>query len=441
MLDHFAQLRAKVESGVRLTSHATADRVPVTRKRARGARRPRVYLHVGEPKTGTTFLQHVMWGNRDQLAARGLLLPGYTRRDHSRASRDLRETLRPACDPADTWVGEWDVLAGQALCAREAAVVSDEVLAACTPEQAERAVRSLQPAQVHVVLTVRDFATLLAAEWQEEVKCRGTVPWESWLAEVRDAEPTADRRDVSWFWKIHDTLAILEMWSRHIPPDQVHVVIMPRQGQSEELWARFAEVLGIDPGGIDLDGARSNPSLGTVEAEFLRRMNEALPAGVPDWFYTRNIKRILAHGILSTRPGQTRLVLPPGLEAWAARQSQALAVGLLDCAYQITGDLDDLVSRPAAEEYVGPSDQPAEALLETAVHAVAGMADTHYRQIFAPRPKRERQRPRQAITRLKWSVLNGRRTKRLLRNVSHRSVARHLRVVIWRVLMHPARYG
>ncbi len=313
MLDHFAQLRAKVESGVRLTSHATADRVPVTRKRARGARRPRVYLHVGEPKTGTTFLQHVMWGNRDQLAARGLLLPGYTRRDHSRASRDLRETLRPACDPADTWVGEWDVLAGQALCAREAAVVSDEVLAACTPEQAERAVRSLQPAQVHVVLTVRDFATLLAAEWQEEVKCRGTVPWESWLAEVRDAEPTADRRDVSWFWKIHDTLAILEMWSRHIPPDQVHVVIMPRQGQSEELWARFAEVLGIDPGGIDLDGARSNPSLGTVEAEFLRRMNEALPAGVPDWFYTRNIKRILAHGILSARPGQTRLVLPP---AW-----------------------------------------------------------------------------------------------------------------------------
>ena len=45
----------------------------------------------------------------------------------------------------------------------------------CTARQADRAVRSLFPAEVHVVLTVRDFATLLPAEWQEKVKCRGTA--------------------------------------------------------------------------------------------------------------------------------------------------------------------------------------------------------------------------------------------------------------------------
>src|ERR1700728_4178265 len=128
-----------------------SGRVPATRKkRAPAAARPRVYLHVGEPKTGATFLQHVMWGNRGRLAAQGLVLPGYTRRDHSRASRDLR---------------------GEALCAREKAVISDEVLAACTPEEAGRAVRSVHPAEPHVVITVRDFATLLAAEWQERIKC------------------------------------------------------------------------------------------------------------------------------------------------------------------------------------------------------------------------------------------------------------------------------
>src|SRR5215831_17635169 len=34
--------------------------------------RPKVFLHIGEPKTGTTFLQQVMWRNRAELAARGV---------------------------------------------------------------------------------------------------------------------------------------------------------------------------------------------------------------------------------------------------------------------------------------------------------------------------------------------------------------------------------
>jgi hypothetical protein len=56
----------------------------------------RVYLHIGEPKTGTTFVQEAMWANRARLAAQGVVLPGYSHRDHSRASRDLREAVRLA---------------------------------------------------------------------------------------------------------------------------------------------------------------------------------------------------------------------------------------------------------------------------------------------------------------------------------------------------------
>jgi len=265
-----------------------------------GARGSRVYLHIGEPKTGTTFVQEAMWGNRAQLAAQGVVLPGYSHRDHSRASRDLREAQRLASDPADRWAGEWDVLTRQALWVRGIAVISDEVLAACNPPQADRGVRSLLPAEVHVVVTVRDIGSLLPAEWQETVKCRGTVSWEQWLAGVIGAASAADRRRRSWFWAVHDTLAILDMWSRHIPPDHVHVITVPRQGPADVLWERFASVLGIDPSSIDPPPTRVNWSLGLVEVEFLRRMNEALPGEMPDWFYTRNIKQILAHNVLST---------------------------------------------------------------------------------------------------------------------------------------------
>jgi len=434
-----------IGSGVRLTSRETAGRVPAGRKGQgrRGTRRPRVYVHIGEPKTGTTFLQRAMWSNRARLAAQGILLPGYQRQDHNRASRDLREAPRSAADPADPWTGEWDVLVGQALQAPEAAVISDEVLAACNPPQADRAVRSLIPAEVHVILTVRDLATLLPAEWQETVKCRATTGWEEWLTDVIGAASAAAGNRRLWpFWMLHDTLAILDMWSRHLPPDQVHVITMPRHGQDGTLWARFASVLGIDPGGVDLTGVRANSSLGLGEAEFLRRMNEALPEEMPDWFYTRTIKRVLAHDVLDARSRRARLAVPPHREAWVRQQSEILVAGLRDAKFHIVGDLGELMPQPAAGPYLGPADQPAEQILDAAVAAAAALADHDYRVRYLPRPPRERPHgPRQAASRMKWAMLNGPRVRWLLRRTSRFPAVRRLRVVIWRALMHPARSG
>ena len=410
--------------------------------RGQGAGSSRVYVHIGEPKTGTTFLQDALWGNQSWLAARGILLPGYSHRDHSRASRDLREAPRVASDPAEPWTGEWDVLTRQALCARQSAVISDELLAACTARQADRAVRSLLAAEVHVIVTVRDLATLLPAEWQERVKCRSTVDWEEWLDWVIGAESAIDRRSRSWFWNVHDTLAILEAWSRHIPPDHVHVVIMPRQCPAEVLWARFASVLGIESGGIDLSGVRANSSLGLPEAEFLRRVNGALPGEMPDWFYTRHIKRILAHDILGAGPRQARLGLPPGRRAWASGQAEGLVAGLRDAKYHIVGDLGELLPRPATGHYAGsPGQLPGQLLVDAAVHAAAAFADRQYRLMYpVPAPRRRLGGQRQMAGRLARKALNGPRARRALRSASHIRVVRHLRVLIWRALVRPARY-
>jgi hypothetical protein len=401
-------------------------------------------VHIGEPKTGTTFLQDALWANRARLAAAGLQLPGYSDRDHSRASRDLRETPRPASDPADPWTGEWDVLAGQALCARDRAVISNELLAASSPQQAERAVCSLLRAEVHVVVTVRNFAAFLPAEWQEAVKCRGTAGWEAWLDAVIAAEGAADRRRRSWFWRVHDTLALLDMWSRHIPPDQVHVVTVPHQASGSLLWTRFAAAMEIDPGGCDVTRGRRNSSLGYAETEFLRRMNEALPADMPDWFYAREIKQILAHGVLSDRPHHARLVLPPSHVAWAAEQAEILLAGLRDAKYDIVGDLADL--RPAEEAgHASPADQPApqraEQQLEAAVQAAVSLADRYYQVLYPVRQRQPHRGARQRASDIKWAILNGPRVRRVLRRASHRAAVRRLRVLIWYVLIRPDRRG
>ena len=410
--------------------------------RVSATRSPRIYLHIGEPKTGTTFLQDALWANRARLAVQGLRLPGYSDRDHSRASRDLRETPRPAADPADPWTGEWDVLAGQALCVPGRAVISNELLAASSPQQADRAVSSLRRADVHVVATVRNFAALLPAEWQEAVKCRGTDGWEAWLDAVVAAEGAADRRRRSWFWRVHDTLAILDMWSRHIPPDQVHVVTVPRHDPGNILWTRFTAAMDIDPGGCDVTGGRRNSSLGYSETEFLRRMNEGLPAGMPDWFYAREIKQILAHGVLSDRPHHTRLELPRSHAAWAAEQAEILVAGLRDGKYHIVGDLADLrpaAGRPPRRPGHQLASQPAEQQLEAAVQAAVALAGRYYQVLYPVRERKPRRGARQRASDIKWAVLNGPWIRRLLRRASHRAAVRRLRVLIWRALIRPGR--
>jgi hypothetical protein len=431
-------------SGAELTLRDRPARSETGRgNRVPGVCRRRVYLHIGEPKTGTTFVQRAMWDSRAGLAAQGVVLPGYNDRDHFRASRDLRGVTRLDSDPTDRWAGEWDVLAGQALRVPGAALISNELLAACTDRQADRAVRSLLPAevQVHIVLTARDIASLLPAEWQEAVKCRDTVPWEQWLDAVISTAPDPDRRCRSFFWAVHDTLAILEMWSRHIPPDQVHVITVPRRAPAGALWARFASALGIESGGTGPPQARVNTSLGLAEAEFLRRLNETLPGEMPDWFYTHDIRRILARDVLHTQPPRARLTLPPGRHGWAREQAEILVAGLRDSKYHIVGDLGELLPQPGTGRYVSPSGLAADQLLDAALQAAAALADHQYRKGHPGRQQRHRPRGlRQRLSDLEWAMLNGPRVKRVLRKASRLATVQRLRVAIWCVLIHPARH-
>jgi hypothetical protein len=397
----------------------------------------RVFLHIGEPKTGTTFIQQVLWSNRAELAAQGVVLPGHHPQDHFRASQDLRGIEKLASDPAGPWTGEWEILASQARQPGKTAVISHELFSAADPEQAATAVRSLQPAEVHIVLTVRDMATLLPAEWQETVKHRNARSWEDWLSDVIDRESVdADRRQW-WFWRVHDSLAILRQWAEHVPPERIHVVTNPPRGSAAGLlWERFASLLGIDPGCADLSRARPNASLGMAETEFLRRLNQALPGpdAVPDWFYMWNVKETVAHRALADRPRGGRLVLPAERDAWAKEESETLIGGLRASGYQIAGDLDDLRPPQVTQPPASPSGQPAGAILDAAVQAAAALVVNQYQREYpAARPKEGRGR---GLTgRIEAAAAASPRLKRTVREFSSRYPAvRRLRVLAWRAM-------
>jgi len=397
---------------------------------------PKVFLHIGEPKTGTTFLQQVMWRNRSSLATQGVVLPGHHPQDHFRASQDLRGIQKLATDPAGSWTGEWDILARQARQAPRIAVISHELFSAADAQQADRAVRSLQPAEVHVVLTVRDMATLLPAEWQESVKHRNSREWEDWLTDVIDRESASDDRRQWWFWRVHDTLAILDLWSRQLPPERLHVITTaPRGSDSGLLWQRFASLLDVDPESVDISRARQNSSLGLAEIEFLRRLNQVLPRDVPDWFYMWNVKEAVAHQALAARPRSGRLVLPTSRDAWAKEQAEVLVTALRDSKYDLVGDLDELRPPPVTEPSDHPADQDVGQILDAAVNAAAALVVNQFRKAHPAARPQGAGGQRGLADRVESTVASSPRLKRAVRQLSSRYPAvRSLRILAWRAL-------
>ena len=419
-----------------ITDRNTAEPAPATTGSASaGAHdRPRVFLHIGEPKTGTTFLQQVMWRNRAALAGQGVVLPGHHPQDHFRASQDLRGIDKLPSDPAGSWTGEWEILASEARQAQQVAVISHELFSAADPPQAERAVQALQPAEVHLVLTIRDIASLLPAEWQETVKHRNSRGWDDWLGDVIDRESSSPDRRQWWFWRVHDTLEILNIWSQHLPAERVHVITAPpATAGTGLLWERFAAVLGIDPASVDLSRARANSSLGMPEIEFLRRLNAELPEEVPDWFYMWNVKEALAHQTLAARPTVGRLVLPADRYPWAEAHADALVTGLGKAGYDLVGDVDELRPRVASEPGVRPDSQAAEQLLEVAVQSAAALIMNQYRKEY---PAVQPQAGRAGLAaRVESTVAASPRLKRTVRELSSRhSSVRQLRIMAWRAL-------
>lgn len=352
---------------------------------------PRVFLHLGEPKTATTFVQKLIWGSRRELAQSGVQLAGTGEQAVYRAVQDLRGIEKRPDDPAAAWVGEWDVLAKRALRAQQVSIISHELLCAVDDAQAAHAVASLRDAEVHVVLTVRDVASLLPAEWQESIKHRSTRGWDDWLDDVIDREfgsfsgfgpqPDDKRRDY-WFWRVHDTARILEIWQRHVPTANIHVVTVPPRGSDRSLvWRRMAGLFGIADDAVDLDVVRGNESLGPAEVELLRRLNMTLSPEVPSWFYMAHVKDPLAHDALAQRPSRGRLELPPDRLPWAQGYADQLSARLAQAGYDIIGDLADLQPARPSGQALHPAEVTDDEVLDAAITANAALLERRYNRL------------------------------------------------------------
>lgn len=226
----------------------------------------RVFLHIGLPKTATSYLQTILWASRDRLRADGLLLPGIERRDHLWATRVVRElgtsSNRPGLERTS-----WDRLRDELAGWDGDGLISHEFFAAASAEQAVAMVQALAPAEVELVVTAREPLGLFTASWQESLKNKAT-------ASMRDySQAVSNSPAAVWNWRTLDLRLVLERWSEAVPHDRIHVLPLDRSAPREEIWHRFAGLLGLDAAAYDLSQSFPNESMGVVEAELLRRVN------------------------------------------------------------------------------------------------------------------------------------------------------------------------
>jgi hypothetical protein len=322
---------------------------------SRQSTRPVIFLHVGAAKSGTTYLQNVLWHNRDRLRDEGFHYPGDDPAAHVRAAFDLRRTFfRGASDPHTR--GAWRDLVDRARDWPGTTIISQELFAPAAPVYIRQAMADLDFAEVHLVFTARDLARQIPAHWQEDIKNRFTVPFAEFMAVLKRPE-WATYEIARLFWGLQDPVAVLSRWGRSLPPERVHVVTLPRPGAPRDLlWKRFCEAIGLAPDSCDLSGSFSNPSLGLAETQVLLRVNEALDERVGWHIYNDEVKLYLAQKVLTQRPDPIKIELPPEDRAWAAERAARSVADLRTAGYHVVGDLDELI--PSAEAAPGREPGP-----------------------------------------------------------------------------------
>lgn len=326
----------------------------------------RVYLHIGLPKTATTYLQTILWGNREALRAQGVLMPGEARHDHLWASRIVRE------DPLfrssrEHRLQAWQRLRDDVAAWEGVAIISHEFFAAASPEQAQRMVSELAPAEVHLVVTAREPLGLFTASWQESIKNRDTTPMVDY-----STEESADSGAV-WNWRTLDVRPVLERWSPAFPADRVHVLPLPgRDAPRRAIWDSFASVVGIDADSVDLTQSFPNESMGVAEAETLRRVNAHLGdfrSAIDRGTY---IRTYLADERLVPRGGDRFWPEEDRIEECRSRGKAAVGY-IAEQGFDVVGELDSLLVPDDVPERRTPASVSDAEVAGVAVELVARM--------------------------------------------------------------------
>ncbi len=329
----------------------------------------RVYLHVGVPKSGTTFLQASLAHHSKAMRHLGVLNAG-TREEMFLAALDVRGLHKAWGRQRKETDGAWKAVCRRARRHPGISVISHELLGGASEREIAAAMSALRDLEVHVVVTSRDLARQVAAEWQEGIKHGRRLTFEEFRHRVvaADSETGYAQR----FRANQQLPELLRRWSAGVPRARVHLVCCPRPAADPDvLWRRFAGVIHRDIAALGGAGPEhANPSLGVAETDLLRRVNIALDKRLPQPYYGPVAKQLYSQRILAVRASGAPVV-PLEMYDDLRQVSERWVKEIANAGYTVHGDLDELLPRPPDPSTPHPDDVDPHVQVEVAARATA----------------------------------------------------------------------
>jgi hypothetical protein len=232
---------------------------------------------------------------------------------------------------------------------------------------------------VHIVITLRGFASLLGSMWQEYVKGGETTTFDRWLRHMLASPP--DLSITPWFYRNHDQGLIVERWASIVGPQNVTVIIGNKR-QPNLVADSFEDKLALARGTLQppqISSFDENRSLSYDEAEIVRKINVSFKRHKIDW---NDYRRLITNGVVKRlkterRPGTYDR--PIRLPEWAIDSALSLAESyaakIESSGVHIIGDTEELRQMPDVSvaapdlQYVSTevADEALLALLSTAL--------------------------------------------------------------------------
>ncbi len=321
----------------------------------------RLIVHVGQQKSGTTYLQGILARSASQLEAAGISYPLlWTERGAEFENQQLATYgfLADASSPItsdktrQTRRREWAQLVEAVNAADGTVLLSAEVLAGLSRPSVERLVAEFESPRIEIVITSRRLDQILASLWQQHVRNGRVRGLEGFLGRIADERRLpADRLEgdpAPRIWRELGLAGLVRRWAGVVGPDAVRVVTNPG-APPELLWTRFCEAIGasgLEPAPEAAVSKRSNTSLTAAEATVLAAINAELAQSELDSDARAGLRqRIIRDGFLGRLDrGRPIRLGPPydGMVASWSGQDLAELAELAGTGITVIGSLDDL---------------------------------------------------------------------------------------------------
>jgi hypothetical protein len=321
-------------------------------------------LHIGTPKSGTTYLQATLTAGRRALDRAGILYPG------ERYLPGNGFNQQPAMYALGRrhigWVNDKAIasairhfgrLCEEVSVHRGRVLISAESLAFFDISEIDTLLDKLgtERPRASVVITARDLGRILPSIWQQNVKNGATQPLNAYLDSVAELRGTPDVP----MWTAFGLPGLVERWASVVGLDHVTLVTASHHGQAQ-LWRRFAEAALVPQRLPETTGTGTtfdrNTSLSWSQIEVLRHLNAMLQSEKHDprraQVTRERLLRIWMDGSSGSGP---RIGLPAHLQPVVTRWADEDIDRLAACGVRVVGSLDDLrPTKPSGPGFDSP---------------------------------------------------------------------------------------